>query len=583
MIFVAVVALVARLAEDGRPRAAWRELDELHGGVRGLAIVTVVAVLIGVASCFRVAVLDRDRLSATGIATRLADGTTINRQNPRLLSMVEELRRGVIEDRHGEPIAVTSIEEPPTRKYPMGSAMGTLLGTHPSRLLLPPWALERTFDHRLRGYGERTDGPGEVARPDLRPFAPLLALSARERQRRLEALDANIRARSVRLSLDGRLQREVADILQRGLASGRGLAAAAVVMDVGTGQVLARAQAPDYDPNDASWQDDMVAGDRAFLERFTGTYGRWPDKTGLRGVFQAGSIGKLYTALAAARSGWAVSGRGCDARADVEFSCTERDSQGPFFTRPGWPAPIHDHSSDPTHGRVAVDRALAVSCNVYFGQLALALGPEPFVALQEAGANIGYGSAHPFDPGPAGSRQLASTGFGQGALAMSVLQAARLVSAIGDGGRYRWCPATLELTASCPETSLIDDPVALTPVLAGMRRVMTGGTGRSLRSPPGVRVYGKTGTADVRGFEGEQPFGIAPAEPAAPHSWFVVLAEPSSTPGCQIEAPERIAVAVVVPRGGSGARSAGPLAMEIVAAARALGYLGGTVEGGGGD
>lgn len=122
---------------------------------------------------------------------------------------------------------------------------------------------------------------------------------------------------------------------------------------------------------------------------------------------------------------------------------------------------------------------------------------------------------------------------------------------------------------------LVEDAFLLGPILAGMREVMTSGTGRSLAVPPGVRVYGKTGTADVRGFVGEEPFGIAPARPAAPHSWFVALVEPSSSPECEPLTPGRLAIAVVVPRGGTGASTAGPAAMEIVAALRALGHLAG--------
>jgi cell division protein FtsI/penicillin-binding protein 2 len=106
-----------------------------------------------------------------------------------------------------------------------------------------------------------------------------------------------------------------------------------------------------------------------------------------------------------------------------------------------------------------------------------------------------------------------------------------------------------------------------------MRRVMTAGTGARLAPPAGVRVYGKTGTADVRGFAGEEPFGIAPATAAAPHSWFVAFAEPASAAELAPIARGRLAVAVVVPRGGTGASAAGPLAMQILAAARELGYL----------
>ncbi len=583
--FLAVAALLARLAEDGRVRVPYTKIDELHAGARAVAVVSAALLMVGLGSGVRVAVLERDEVSAMGIVTRLRDGTVVHRQNPRLLAMTAMLRRGSILDRNGEPIAVSQLAAA-ARRYPLGAAMGTLLGSHPSLVLLPPWALERALDPHFRGFGERTDGPtyrvvadgGTDARlpwPDLRQFAPLLDLARSERKARLEAMDADVKSRSVQLTIDARLQREVAGILKKRVARGRGRAAAAAVLDVDSGHVLARVQVPDYDPNDRRWQERMLEGEPRFLARFTGAYGEWPDKTGLRGMYQSGSIAKLFTALAAARRGWNVNGEGCAARAGIEFSCEKKDAEGPLFTRPGWPMPIHDHTGDLPHGRLDVTRALALSCNVFFAQLGLELGAEPFLALRQGGADVGYGSSQPFDAGAPGTRLLASTAFGQGAMVMNVLQAARLVAAIGRGGRYRRCPPTMDLGAVCSEATLVDDAFLVAPILAGMREAMTSGTGRALVVPPGVRAYGKTGTADVRGFVGEEPFGIAPARPAAPHSWFVTLIEPSSSPECELLTPGRIAIAVVVPRGGTGASTAGPAAMEIAAALRALGYFAG--------
>jgi cell division protein FtsI/penicillin-binding protein 2 len=158
-------------------------------------------------------------------------------------------------------------------------------------------------------------------------------------------------------------------------------------------------------------------------------------------------------------------------------------------------------------------------------------------------------------------------------MAMNTMQAARLVTAIANGGRYRRCPPTMELDATCSEVALVDDATAVAPIILGMRRVMTAGTGAGLRPPSGVRVYGKTGTADVRGFVGEEPFGIRPAQLASPHSWFVAFAEPASVPEGAAVTPGRLAVVVVVPRGGTGASAAGPIAMQILSAAIELGYL----------
>ncbi|HVK88485.1 MAG TPA: hypothetical protein VM513_30415, partial [Kofleriaceae bacterium] len=64
----------------------------------------------------------------------------------------------------------------------------------------------------------------------------------------------------------------------------------------------------------------------------------------------------------------------------------------------------------------------------------------------------------------------------------------------------------------------------------------------------------------------------------APHSWFVAFAEPTTIAEGGVDVRGRLAVAVVVPRGGSGASAAGPIAMQILGAANELGYLGGATR-----
>jgi cell division protein FtsW (lipid II flippase) len=570
VVFLALAAIAVRLSIDARVRAPSAELEELHAAVRGVRNLAAAVIALAIGAGVAAATADRVETSARGIVTRLGDGTLIHRQNPRLVALAARIRRGPILDRNGAPLATSATMT--ARSYPLGAAMGTLLGVAPSRVLLPAWALERQLDPRLRGYPERTGGPryrqfdaragaGPLPWPDLRALVPLLDLDDAARDAAIAARDADIAARSVHLTLDARLQARIAALARKAVAKHRRVgAAAAAVIDADTGQVLARVQVPDYDPNKPSWQDHVLAGDAAFLQRFRGAYGEWPDKTGLQGMFQAGSVGKLFTAIAAVRAGAEGS----------RFACREADAQGSLFTRPGWPRPIHDHTGDRPHGAIDLAQAIAVSCNVYFAQLGLALGPDPLAELRRDGLAVSYAAV--LVPGAAGTRQLASTAFGQGAMVMNVMQAARLVAAIAAGGRYRTCPPTMELDAMCPELSLVSDPAALGPVIEGMRRVMTAGTGAGLSPPAGVRVYGKTGTADVRGFAGEAPFGISPAAPAAPHAWFVAFAEPATSEPSPI-APGRLAVAVVVPRGGTGASAAGPLAMQILAAAHELGYL----------
>ncbi|MGE0546942.1 MAG: FtsW/RodA/SpoVE family cell cycle protein [Kofleriaceae bacterium] len=555
VVFFALVALVARIASDGRERVASTELDELRGAVRTTRTIAIVGTALAMLAGIRAAVTDRIETSARTIAVRLGDGTPIRRQNPRLVAIAERIRRGSILDRNGIALAVS--DAPAQRRYPLGAALGTVMGVSPASVALPSWALERQLDERLRGYPSR--GPADT--PDLRQLAPLLELDRRGRAAAVERIDHDVGARSVRLTLDAKLQAAVAQLAQRAVAQRGYVAAAAVVLDVDSGQVLARVQAPDYDPSRSQWQHHVVARDRRFLDRFYGAYGEWPDKTGLQGVFQSGSIGKLVTALAAVRAGLATS----------QFACEHSDAQGPLFTQRGWPKPIHDHSRDRPHGSLDLVEALAVSCNVYFGQLGLSLGREPFIALHRAGLDLGFGAE--LDPGPAGSRQLASTAFGQGAMATNVMQAARMVAAIASGGRYVRCSPTMERDTACRANSIVADPRTLQPIVAGMRRVMTSGTGARLVAPPDVRVYGKTGTAEAPGFAGEQPYGIEQLAEAPPHSWFVAFAERDDAIEAAPARSGRLAVAVVIPRGGSGASAAGPLAMQILSSARELGYL----------
>lgn len=578
--FLFAVGVLVRLSQDGRERAASNELDELRRAVLPIAVASAGALAIGLAAALWFAVVASGGVSARAIVVRLADGTVIARQNPRLVALAGAIRRGAIEDRDGRPIAHDL--RPGQRAYPLGVAMGTLVGAHPARVLLPAWSLEARLDQRLRGFRERADAPryadygvagsGRLPSPDLSRFVPLLHRASGDRARALAALDGEIASRSVRLTIDARLQLEVSRALARRVAESGAPAAAAVVLAVDSGQVLARAQVPDLDPGDPAWQDRLAAADPDFARQFWGAYGAGADRTGLLGVFQAGSVGKLVTALAAARTGWRVDGAGCQARSDRVFTCAERDAQGPLFTAAGWSAPIHDHHKDSPHGTVDAAEALAVSCNVYFGQLGLALGPDPFRDLVAAGLEVGYRNQRlPFQPGELGSRHLASTAFGQGAMAMNVSQVARLTAAIGAGGVYRRCPGTLELAAPCAEIRLVDDPGHLAPILAGMRRVMTDGTGKRLAPVDGVRIYGKTGTADSPPFRGE-PSHSGRRTPS-PHSWFAALLEPDSAPECALATPGRIAIAVVVPRGGTGASNAGPAAIEIAKAVARLGYL----------
>jgi cell division protein FtsW (lipid II flippase) len=610
--FVLVSAMLARLAEDGQARELTGELSELRGGALTLLAAALVFLATGVGVAATQGVLLADRTSTRGAITTLAPepdyptGRVTERYDPRLDDIARRIPRGPILDRDGREIA--GADAGGARTYPLGDAMGTLLGPPDPILLRPLWMLERLLQAKVRGYPEREDGnalwlakvpeggerllfvvksheekPEDRARaeaaaggapvrllplpaPDYRPLLPLLRAGPADREAALARMVADVASRTAHVTLDARLQKATSDILKRAAADGQ--AAAAVVIDANTGEVLARAQWPDFDPGDekvqAMWRDPDF---NTKYPKFTGYYGAWPDKTGIRGIYQGGSAAKVFTGLVAAREGVLGGPTSCPVKAGPVFGCLHRDADGPFFTRPGWYRSVHDHPLDNPHGNLEFVQAMAVSCNVYFGQLGLQLGPGPFDKLVDDGLEMGFGGAW-YEPGKAGSRDLALTAFGQHASMMSAWQAARLVAAVGGGGVYRKCPASMEKGAPCEEKALLAEPHLVAPILSGLRAVMTRGTADTLASkpglPPGVRVYGKTGTADAVGIAEERPWGVTVGDYGKPHSWFVALAEPATVPECSPTAPRRLALALVIPRSGRGALYAAPAAAEVL-------------------
>ena len=608
--FLALAALIGSLARDGRARAYTDELDQLRGGVLGVGSVFG-ALFVGAALVmFAEGVILGPATTARGVVTTLGDGTVVHRQDRRIQAIADLVPRGTIRDRDHRLIA--GVDESGERVTPLGTGLGTLLGPSDPLVLRPTWALERSFSQRLRGYPEKPDGPsvwlaedesgkerllfavstrrerkrdrrraealadGDTVRqlplptPDLRPLVPILHTPRDRRAEEIVERLGTVEDRSVTLTLDARLQGAAAKALEEAAKRSKVGAAAAMVIDVDTGEVLVRAQVPDIDPSSHDWLTPVRKADPAF----TGVYGAWSDMTSNRGILQAGSVGKILTAVAAVRTDLEVTGEGCDVKTTKRYSCLKRDRQGPYFTMPGWKRGIHDYYKDDPHGEVDLSKAIAVSCNVTFGQLALDLGPEQFESLVADGVQVGWTSD--FEPGESGSRALAETGFGQGATAMSVAQAARLAALVAGGGVYRECPQSMEMGALCTAVDIVDDPDALQVVLAGMQGTIRRGTGSLLKKIDGVRLYGKTGTADSIGLRDEEPYGMTYGETGyAPHSWFIAIAEPDTAEACSARASGRLAIAVVVPRSHTGAVVAAPAAVKILDAAHHLGYLGG--------
>jgi penicillin-binding protein A len=187
--------------------------------------------------------------------------------------------------------------------------------------------------------------------------------------------------------------------------------------------------------------------------------------------------------------------------------------------------------------------AMAVSCNAYFAQLAVRLGPEPLLdAAQQVGLSLARGNT------AAQVRDaLPQVGYGQGEVVASPLRMARLAAAIAADGvvpDVRWDPSS----PGGEHDALVTRDSARV-IARYMRDVVLSGTGRALRSHP-LPIAGKTGTAEIAG--------------SPSHSWFIGFAPYG-------QATRRVAVAVLIENAGYGASAAVPAAGEIIAAAGALG------------
>lgn len=548
-------------------------------------------------------------VSARPILTMQEDTSLVLRYDPRLVQLARRVRRGAILDRAGQPLADTAADG--SRVYPVGAAAGTLMGVPGRGIMSEPWWAEAAFQEQLRGgslaegravwvgtaipteeqrkklkigedrrfivtgilgHGDGPRPPGDEVRRhrlstrDYRHLTPFLHMPGGIRNPAFIAYADDVAARSVRLTLARDLQVAAHRALERHAGRVGSPMAAAVVTDVTTGEVLARAQWPDFDPG----APEVLVARRKGDPRFMGSYGPWVDKTAPSRAFaglQAGSVFKLYTGLA-----WALDGRargsGCDATSATTLRCTiPPGDERPGFSRPHWRGVIHDGHARPD-GTLSMREALARSCNVYFGQLGLEVGPEPFQRLAASGLTVGGRSR--WSPGSADSFRLASTAYGQGTARLTVMEAARLASTIANDGVLRRCSVNMELGGTCVDRRVVDNGGAVAALKSGMRAVVRpGGTAQRFNTPPGVRAYGKTGTADDPRRRDERPYGV---RGATPHSWFIGFAEPDEGEACE-SASGGLAFAVTVARGGAGAGAAASVAEELLRAAVQQGYL----------
>ena len=397
----------------------------------------------------------------------------------------------------------------------------------------------------------------------------------------------------VRLTIDRSLQQAAVEQL-------KGKHGAVVILNPQNGDVLALYSEPSYSlsevDDEATWiRLEANERDKPLVSRALGAY------------YIPGSTFKTVTMTAAFLAG----------EQDTEFTC----SGGGYYAAPGANVIFDDGGPGEVHGRIKIDHAYEVSCNQYFAQMGVKLGPE---RLKRAAQLLGIGAYDTPSEALRGRKlpeiwnastdaikralapreativtgkqvtryDLALMGYGQGfAGQMTPFQMALAAAAIGNMEGKLMKPR-IEMNVA-PQ---VFNQVMTTQTAARLRSIMglvTGGasgTARGVFGPvkaAGINTGGKTGTAQKI----VPVYDSKTGEPKTRHKverdnrgnvireydevimdndnpridgWFLCIAP--------LERPQ-LAMAVIVEGGGYGSRSAAPIAAALVLKARDLGYF----------
>jgi len=397
----------------------------------------------------------------------------------------------------------------------------------------------------------------------------------------------------VRLTIDRELQQAAVDQL-------KGKHGAVVVLNPQTGELLALYSEPSYSlkevDDESTWiKLEANQRDRPLVSRALGAY------------YIPGSTFKTVTMTAAFLAGYQ----------DTEFVC----SGGGYYAAPGANVIYDDGGAGEVHGRIGIDQAYEVSCNQYFAQMGVKLGPEK---LKQAAQLLGIGAYDTPAEALRGRKEpelwnastdavkramapreativtgkqltrydLALMGYGQGyAGQMTPFQMALAAAAIGNMEGKLMKPK-IEFNRP-PEVFKQVMPPQISARLRSIMGLVTGGpsgTARGVFGPvkaAGINTGGKTGTAQKvvpaydpktgelktrhkieRDFRGniirEYEETIMDEEHPRIDGWFLCIAP--------LERPQ-LAMAVIVEGGGYGSRSAAPIAAALVLKAKDLGYF----------
>ncbi|MDP1668447.1 peptidoglycan D,D-transpeptidase FtsI family protein [Phaeovulum sp.] len=275
----------------------------------------------------------------------------------------------------------------------------------------------------------------------------------------------------LRLTLDLTVQATLEEVLADGMKLMKAKAASAVLMHVGSGEIIAIASLPDFDPNARPVPSTTgEAGDSPLFNR------------AVQGVYELGSTFKVFAVAQALELG-------------LVTPATMIDTRGPLVWGKYRINDFHDYGA-----RLSVTDVIVQSSNIGAARIAMLIGAERQRAFMDA---LGFLSPTPVELAEAhGARPLLppnwselstmTIAYGHG-LSASPLHLATAYATLANGG-HRVTP-TLVLGAARPVGEAVISPANSEAMMSMLRQVVTRGTA-SFAEVPGYAVGGKTGTAD---------------------------------------------------------------------------------------
>ena len=400
--------------------------------------------------------------------------------------------------------------------------------------IIGKFGLERVYDKEVRGIKG-----GEQVEVDVsgRPVQIL-------------GRQSPIPGNDLVLTIDGHIQEAAERAVDDQLAAVHAHAAAAVVMNPQTGEILAMVSRPAFNPN-------LFAGGISTVNwNILNNNPYHPmDNKAITGEYPPGSTFKIVTGTAAL----------------AEHKVTAQEKI--FDSGRHWIIPKTNAGGEAL-GWIDFEQAMAHSDNVYFYEMGNRLGVdilERYARLFGLGTRTGIDlpyeaeglvpnrkyKADNYEDGEWYLSETFDAAIGQGFNLVTPLQAAMVVSEIAANGR-RYRPHLVQRIVDVngntvreikPEllSTLEVDPSVIHHVQEGLHSVTKLGTGTALFAGFPVDIAGKTGTAENS--QGRD------------HSWFVAYG-PYKNPN--------VVVAVIVEQGGFGSVAAGPIARRILEAAFGL-------------